>query len=201
MNRKPYKRYLMAIALVLAFANCHAQAPTKYGKYDISKLTPSVEYCGLEIRENSITLEVWNNHTNIDLSFSGEAKKDITTLIYENYEAKMPGIIDLFVKEKTADETSSTVLRIGRGFLDDLIRKYNVWKAKEDSKKVAIKQKQAQQKKAQLQAEQLLYAALVARILNNMLSPSTSSNQYYYNGLNFRSEADMEDYKNANGLK
>lgn len=201
MNRKPYKRYLMAIALVLAFANCHAQAPTKYGKYDISKLTPSVEYCGLEIRENSITLEVWNNHTNIDLSFSGEAKKDITTLIYENYEAKMPGIIDLFVKEKTAGETSSTVLRIGRGFLDDLIRKYNVWKAKEDSKKAAIKQKQAQQKKAQLQAEQLLYAALVARILNNMLSPSTSSNQYYYNGLNFRSEADMEDYKNANGLK
>ena len=201
MNRKPYKRYLMAIALVLAVANCHAQAPTKYGKYDISKLTPSVEYCGLEIRENSITLEVWNNHTNIDLSFSGEAKKDITTLIYENYEAKMPGIIDLFVKEKTAGETSSTVLRIGRGFLDDLIRKYNVWKAKEDSKKAAIKQKQAQQKKAQLQAEQLLYAALVARILNNMLSPSTSSNQYYYNGLNFRSEADMEDYKNANGLK
>ena len=201
MNRKPYKRYLMAIALVLAFANCHAQAPTKYGKYDISKLTPSVEYCGLEIRENSITLEVWNNHTNIDLSFSGEAKKDITTLIYENYEAKMPGVIDLFVKEKTAGETSSTVLRIGRGFLDDLIRKYNVWKAKEDSKKAAIKQKQAQQKKAQLQAEQLLYAALVARILNNMLSPSTSSNQYYYNGLNFRSEADMEDYKNANGLK
>ena len=201
MNRKPYKRYLMAIALVLAFANCHAQAPTKYGKYDISKLTPSVEYCGLEIKENSITLEVWNNHTNIDLSFSGEAKKDITTLIYENYEAKMPGIIDLFVKEKTAGETSSTVLRIGRGFLDDLIRKYNVWKAKEDSKKAAIKQKQAQQKKAQLQAEQLLYAALVARILNNMLSPSTSSNQYYYNGLNFRSEADMEDYKNANGLK
>lgn len=201
MNRKPYKRYLMAIALVLAFANCHAQAPTKYGKYDISKLTPSVEYCGLEIRENSITLEVWNNHTNIDLSFSGEAKKDITTLIYENYEAKMPGIIDLFVKEKTAGETSSTVLRIGRGFLDDLIRKYNVWKAKEDSKKAALKQKQAQQKKAQLQAEQLLYAALVARILNNMLSPSTSSNQYYYNGLNFRSEADMEDYKNANGLK
>lgn len=191
----------MAIALVLAFANCHAQAPTKYGKYDISKLTPSVEYCGLEIRENSITLEVWNNHTNIDLSFSGEAKKDITTLIYENYEAKMPGVIDLFVKEKTAGETSSTVLRIGRGFLDDLIRKYNVWKAKEDSKKAAIKQKQAQQKKAQLQAEQLLYAALVARILNNMLSPSTSSNQYYYNGLNFRSEADMEDYKNANGLK
>ena len=113
----------------------------------------------------------------------------------------MPGIIDLFVKEKTAGETSSTVLRIGRGFLDDLIRKYNVWKAKEDSKKAAIKQKQAQQKKAQLQAEQLLYAALVARILNNMLSPSTSSNQYYYNGLNFRSEADMEDYKNANGLK
>jgi hypothetical protein len=201
MNRKPYKRYLMAIALVLAFANCHAQAPTKYGKYDISKLTPSVEYCGLEIRENSITLEVWNNHTNIDLSFSGDAKKDITTLIYENYEAKMPGIIDLFVKEKTVGETSSTVLRIGRGFLDDLIRKYNVWKAKEDSKKAAIKQKQAQQKKAQLQAEQLLYAALVARILNNMLSPSTSSNQYYYNGLNFRSEADMEDYKNANGLK
>ena len=201
MNRKPYKRYLMAIALVLAVANCHAQAPTKYGKYDISKLTPSVEYCGLEIRENSITLEVWNNHTNIDLSFSGEAKKDITTLIYENYEAKMPGIINLFVKEKTAGETSSTVLRIGRGFLDDLIRKYNVWKAKEDSKKAAIKQKQAQQKKAQLQAEQLLYAALVARILNNMLSPSTSSNQYYYNGLNFRSEADMEDYKNANGLK
>lgn len=201
MNRKPYKRYLMAIALVLAFANCHAQAPTKYGKYDISKLTPSVEYCGLEIRENSITLEVWNNHTNIDLSFSGEAKKDITTLICENYEAKMPGIIDLFVKEKTAGETSSTVLRIGRGFLDDLIRKYNVWKAKEDSKKAAIKQKQAQQKKAQLQTEQLLYAALVARILNNMLSPSTSSNQYYYNGLNFRSEADMEDYKNANGLK
>ena len=201
MNRKPYKRYLMAIALVLAFANCHAQAPTKYGKYDISKLTPSVEYCGLEIRENSITLEIWNNQTNIDLSFSGEAKKDITTLIYENYEAKMPGIIDLFVKEKTAGETSSTVLRIGRGFLDDLIRKYNVWKAKEDSKKAAIKQKQAQQKKAQLQAEQLLYAALVARILNNMLSPSTSSNQYYYNGLNFRSEADMEDYKNANGLK
>ena len=201
MNRKPYKRYLMAIALVLAVANCHAQAPTKYGKYDISKLTPSVEYCGLEIKENSITLEVWNNHTNIDLSFSGEAKKDITTLIYENYEAKMPGIIDLFVKEKTAGETSSTVLRIGRGFLDDLIRKYNVWKAKEDSKKAAIKQKQAQQKKAQLQAEQLLYAALVARILNNMLSPSTSSNQYYYNGLNFRSEADMEDYKNANGLK
>lgn len=201
MNRKPYKRYLMAIALVLAVANCHAQAPTKYGKYDISKLTPSVEYCGLEIKENSITLEVWNNHTNIDLSFSGEAKKDITTLIYENYEAKMPGIIDLFVKEKTAGETSSTVLRIGRGFLDDLIRKYNVWKAKEDSKKAVIKQKQAQQKKAQLQAEQLLYAALVARILNNMLSPSTSSNQYYYNGLNFRSEADMEDYKNANGLK
>lgn len=201
MNRKLYKRYLMAIALVLAFANCHAQAPTKYGKYDISKLTPSVEYCGLEIRENSITLEVWNNHTNIDLSFSGEAKKDITTLIYENYEAKMPGIIDLFVKEKTAGETSSTVLRIGRGFLDDLIRKYNVWKAKEDSKKAALKQKQAQQKKAQLQAEQLLYAALVARILNNMLSPSTSSNQYYYNGLNFQSEADMEDYKNANGLK
>ena len=201
MNRKPYKRYLMAIALVLAVANCHAQAPTKYGKYDISKLTPSVEYCGLEIRENSITLEVWNNHTNIDLSFSGEAKKDITTLIYENYEAKMPGIIDLFVKEKTAGETSSTVLRIGRGFLDDLIRKYNVWKAKEDSKKAAIKQKQAQQKKAQLQAEQLLYATLVARILNNMLSPSTSSNQYYYNGLNFQSEADMEDYKNANGLK
>lgn len=201
MNRKPYKRYLMAIALVLAFANCHAQAPTKYGKYDISKLTPSVEYCGLEIRENSITLEVWNNHTNIDFSFSGEAKKDITTLIYENYEAKMPGIINLFVKEKTAGETSSTVLRIGRGFLNDLIRKYNVWKAKEDSKKAAIKQKQAQQKKAQLQAEQLLYAALVARILNNMLSPSTSSNQYYYNGLNFRSEADMEDYKNANGLK
>lgn len=201
MNRKPYKRYLMAIALVLAFANCHAQAPTKYGKYDISKLTPSVEYCGLEIRENSITLEVWNNQTNIDLSFSGEAKRDITTLIYENYEAKMPGIIDLFVKEKTAGETSSTVLRIGRGFLDDLIRKYNVWKAKEDSKKAAIKQKQAQQKKAQLQAEQLLYAALVARILNNMLSPNTSSNQYYYNGLNFRSEADMEDYKNANGLK
>ena len=201
MNRKPYKRYLMAIALVLAFANCHAQAPTKYGKYDISKLTPSVEYCGLEIKENSITLEVWNNHTNIDLSFSGEAKKDITTLIYENYEAKMPGIIDLFVKEKTAGETLSTVLRIGRGFLDDLIRKYNVWKAKEDSKKAALKQKQAQQKKAQLQAEQLLYAALVARILNNMLSPSTSSNQYYYNGLNFRSEADMEDYKNANGLK
>lgn len=201
MNRKPYKRYLMAIALVLVFANCHAQAPTKYGKYDISKLTPSVEYCGLEIRENSITLEVWNNQTNIDLSFSGEAKKDITTLIYENYEAKMPGIIDLFVKEKTAGETSSTVLRIGRGFLDDLIRKYNVWKAKEDSKKAAIKQKQVQQKKAQLQAEQLLYAALVARILNNMLSPSTSSNQYYYNGLNFRSEADMEDYKNANGLK
>lgn len=201
MNRKPYKRYLMAIALVLAVANCHAQTPTKYGKYDISKLTPSVEYCGLEIRENSITLEVWNNHTNIDLSFSGEAKKDITTLIYENYEAKMPGIINLFVKEKTAGETSSTVLRIGRGFLDDLIRKYNVWKAKEDSKKAAIKQKQAQQKKAQLQAEQLLYAALVARILNNMLSPSTSSNQYYYNGLNFRSEADMEDYKNANGLK
>ncbi len=201
MNRKPYKRYLMAIALVLAFANCHAQAPTKYGKYDISKLTPSVEYCGLEIRESSITLEIWNNQTNIDLSFSGEAKKDITTLIYENYEAKMPGIIDLFVKEKTAGETSSTVLRIGRGFLDDLIRKYNVWKAKEDSKKAAIKQKQAQQKKAQLQAEQLLYAALVARILNNMLSPSTSSNQYYYNGLNFRSEADMEDYKNANGLK
>lgn len=201
MNRKPYKRYLMAIALVLAFANCHAQAPTKYGKYDISKLTPSVEYCGLEIRENSITLEVWNNHTNIDLSFSGDAKKDITTLIYENYEAKMPGIIDLFVKEKTVGETSSTVLRIDRGFLDDLIRKYNVWKAKEDSKKAAIKQKQAQQKKAQLQAEQLLYAALVARILNNMLSPSTSSNQYYYNGLNFRSEADMEDYKNANGLK
>ena len=201
MNRKPYKRYLMAIALVLAFANCHAQAPTKYGKYDISKLTPSVEYCGLESRENSITLEVWNNQTNIDLSFSGEAKRDITTLIYENYEAKMPGIIDLFVKEKTAGETSSTVLRIGRGFLDDLIRKYNVWKAKEDSKKAAIKQKQAQQKKAQLQAEQLLYAALVARILNNMLSPNTSSNQYYYNGLNFRSEADMEDYKNANGLK
>lgn len=201
MNRKPYKRYLMAIALVLAFANCHAQASTKYGKYDISKLTPSVEYCGLEIRENSITLEIWNNQTNIDLSFSGEAKKDITTLIYENYEAKMPGIIDLFVKEKTAGETSSTVLRIGRGFLDDLIRKYNVWKAKEDSKKATIKQKQAQQKKAQLQAEQLLYAALVARILNNMLSPSTSSNQYYYNGLNFRSEADMEDYKNANGLK
>ena len=201
MNRKPYKRYLMAIALVLAVANCHAQAPTKYGKYDISKLTPSVEYCGLEIRENSITLEVWNNHTNIDLSFSGEAKKDITTLIYENYEAKMPGIIDLFVKEKTAGETSSTVLRIGRGFLDDLIRKYNVWKAKEDSKKAVIKQKQVRQKKTQLQAEQLLYAALVARILNNMLSPSTSSNQYYYNGLNFRSEADMEDYKNANGLK
>lgn len=178
-----------------------AQTPTKYGKYDISKLTPSVEYCGLEIRENSITLEVWNNHTNIDLSFSGEAKKDITTLIYENYEAKMPGIIDLFVKEKTAGETSSTVLRIGRGFLDDLIRKYNVWKAKEDSKKAAIKQKQVRQKKTQLQTEQLLYAALVARILNNMLSPSTSSNQYYYNGLNFRSEADMEDYKNANGLK
>lgn len=201
MKKLTFKRYLMAIALVLAVANCHAQAPTKYGKYDISKLTPSVEYCGLEIRENSITLEVWNNHTNIDLSFSGEAKKDITTLIYENYEAKMPGIIDLFVKEKTAGETSSTVLRIGRGFLDDLIRKYNVWKAKEDSKKAAIKQKQAQQKKAQLQAEQLLYAALVARILNNMLSPSTSSNQYYYNGLNFRSEADMEDYKNANGLK
>ena len=201
MIRKLFKRYLMAIALVLAVANCHAQAPTKYGKYDISKLTPSVEYCGLEIRENSITLEVWNNQTNIDLSFSGEAKKDITTLIYENYEAKMPGIIDLFVKEKTAGETSSTVLRIGRGFLDDIIRKYNVWKAKEDSKKVAIKQKQAQQKKAQLQAEQLLYAALVARILNNMLTPSTSSNQYYYNGLNFRSEADMEDYKNANGLK
>lgn len=201
MNRKPYKRYLMAIALVLAVANCHAQAPTKYGKYDISKLTPSVEYCGLEIRENSITLEVWNNHTNIDLSFSGEAKKDITTLIYENYEAKMPGIIDLFVKEKTAGETSSTVLRIGRGFLDDLIRKYNVWKAKEDSKKAVIKQKQVRQKKTQLQAEQLLYAALVARILNNMLSPSTSSNQYYYNGLNFQSEADMEDYKNANGLK
>lgn len=201
MKKLTFKRYLMAIALVLAVANCHAQAPTKYGKYDISKLTPSVEYCGLEIRENSITLEVWNNHTNIDLSFSGEAKKDITTLIYENYEAKMPGIIDLFVKEKTAGETSSTVLRIGRGFLDDLIRKYNVWKAKEDSKKAAIKQKQAQQKKAQLQAEQLLYAALVARILNNMLSPSTSNNQYYYNGLNFRSEADMEDYKNANGLK
>jgi len=201
MKKLTFKRYLMAIALVLAFANCHAQAPTKYGKYDISKLTPAVEYCGLEIRENSITLEVWNNHTNIDLSFSGEAKKDITTLIYENYEAKMPGIIDLFVKEKTAGETSSTVLRIGRGFLDDLIRKYNVWKAKEDSKKAALKQKQAQQKKAQLQAEQLLYAALVARILNNMLSPSTSSNQYYYNGLNFRSEADMEDYKNANGLK
>jgi hypothetical protein len=201
MKKLTFKRYLMAIALVLAVANCHAQAPTKYGKYDISKLTPSVEYCGLEIRENSITLEVWNNHTNIDLSFSGEAKKDITTLIYENYEAKMPGIIDLFVKEKTAGETSSTVLRIGRGFLDDLIRKYNVWKAKEDSKKATIKQKQAQQKKAQLQAEQLLYAALVARILNNMLSPSTSSNQYYYNGLNFRSEADMEDYKNANGLK
>ena len=201
MIRKLFKRYLMAIALVLAVANCHAQAPTKYGKYDISKLTPSVEYCGLEIRENSITLEVWNNQTNIDLSFSGEAKKDITTLIYENYEAKMPGIIDLFVKEKTAGETSSTVLRTGRGFLDDLIRKYNVWKAKEDSKKAAIKQKQAQQKKAQLQAEQLLYAALVARILNNMLTPSTSSNQYYYNGLNFRSEADMEDYKNANGLK
>ena len=201
MKKLTFKRYLMAIALVLAVANCHAQAPTKYGKYDISKLTPSVEYCGMEIRENSITLEVWNNHTNIDLSFSGKAKKDITTLIYENYEAKMPGIIDLFVKEKTAGETSSTVLRIGRGFLDDLIRKYNVWKAKEDSKKAAIKQKQAQQKKAQLQAEQLLYAALVARILNNMLSPSTSSNQYYYNGLNFRSEADMEDYKNANGLK
>jgi len=201
MKKLTFKRYLMAIALVLAVANCHAQAPTKYGKYDISKLTPAVEYCGLEIRENSITLEVWNNHTNIDLSFSGEAKKDITTLIYENYEAKMPGIIDLFVKEKTAGETSSTVLRIGRGFLDDLIRKYNVWKAKEDSKKAALKQKQAQQKKAQLQAEQLLYAALVARILNNMLSPSTSSNQYYYNGLNFRSEADMEDYKNANGLK
>ena len=201
MNRKPYKRYLMVIALVLAVANCHAQAPTKYGKYDISKLTPSVEYCGLEIRENSITLEVWNNQTNIDLSFSGEAKRDITTLIYENYEAKMPGIINLFVKEKTAGETSSTVLRIGRGFLDELIKKYDVWKAKEESKKAAIKQKQAQQKKAQLQAEQLLYAALVARILNNMLSLSTSSNQYYYNGLNFRSEADMEDYKNANGLK
>ena len=201
MKKLTFKRYLMAIALVLAVANCHAQAPTKYGKYDISKLTPSVEYCGLEIRENSITLEVWNNHTNIDLSFSGEAKKDITTLIYEKYEAKMPGIIDLFVKEKTAGETSSTVLRIGRGFLDDLIRKYNVWKAKEDSKKAAIKQKQVRQKKIQLQTEQLLYAALVARILNNMLSPSTSSNQYYYNGLNFRSEADMEDYKNANGLK
>lgn len=201
MKKLTFKRYLMAIALVLAVANCHAQAPTKYGKYDISKLTPSVEYCGLEIRENSITLEIWNNQTNIDLSFSGEAKRDITTLIYENYEAKMPGIIDLFVKEKTAGETSSTVLRIGRGFLDELIKKYDVWKAKEESKKAAIKQKQAQQKKAQLQAEQLLYAALVARILNNMLSPSTSSNQYYYNGLNFRSEADMEDYKNANGLK
>ena len=201
MKKLNFKRYLMTIASVLGVIYCHAQAPTKYGKYDISKLTPSVEYCGLEIRENSITLEVWNNHTNIDLSFSGEAKKDITTLIYENYEAKMPGIIDLFVKEKTAGETSSTVLRIGRGFLDDLIRKYNVWKAKEDSKKAAIKQKQVRQKKTQLQTEQLLYAALVARILNNMLSPSTSSNQYYYNGLNFRSEADMEDYKNANGLK
>ena len=147
MKKLNFKRYLMTIASVLGVIYCHAQAPTKYGKYDISKLTPSVEYCGLEIRENSITLEVWNNHTNIDLSFSGEAKKDITTLIYENYEAKMPGIIDLFVKEKTAGETSSTVLRIGRGFLDDLIRKYNVWKA------------------------------------------------------NFQSEADMEDYKNANGLK
>lgn len=201
MNNKLIVKTLTMTVAVLTVCFCHAQTPTKYGKYDISKLTPSVEYCGLEIRENSITLEVWSNHTNIDLSFSGEAKKDITTLIYENYEAKMPGIIDLFVKEKTAGETSSTVLRIGRGFLDDLIRKYNVWKAKEDSKKAAIKQKQAQQKKAQLQAEQLLYAALVARILNNMLSPSTSSNQYYYNGLNFRSEADMEDYKNANGLK
>ena len=201
MNKKIVIQALTVIIAVLTDCVCYAQTPTRYGKYDITKLTPSVEYCGLEIRENSITLEVWNKHTNIDLSFSGEAKKDITTLIYENYEENMPGIIDLFVKEKTAGETSSTVLRIGRGFLDDLIKKYNIWKAKEDSKKAAIKQKQVQQKKTQLQAEQLLYAALVARILNNMLTPSTSSNQYYYNGLNFRSEADMEDYKNANGLK
>ena len=41
----------------------------------------------------------------------------------------------------------------------------------------------------------------MARILNNLLTPSSSNNQYYYNGLYFNNEADMEDYKNANGLK
>lgn len=52
-----------------------------------------------------------------------------------------------------------------------------------------------------MSAEQLLYAALMARIITSMYTSGSSNGQYQCNGLYFNNEADMEDYKNANGLK
>ena len=178
-----------------------ATEEANYGKYNLSKLTPSVGYCGMQINGDNIIIEVWNNNTKIDITFSMDAKKDMATLINENYESKMPGILDLFVRTKTRGITSSSVFRMRNAFLNDLVKDHDALKKENNQKKVVAKQQQAQQKKIQQQTEELIYAALMARILNNLLTPSSSNNQYYYNGLYFNNEADMEDYKNANGLK
>ena len=177
-----------------------AQTQTKYEKYDISKLTPSVQYCGLKIKGDNVSFEIWNDYTIIHLAFIDNAKEDAIALIKENYEAKMPGILN-FLVGKYKDIRESYAIRERLPFLSKLIKDYQNWKQEEDKKRIMAQQKAEAQKKAKLQAEQLLYSALMARILSNFLSPSSSGTQYQYNGLYFNNQADMEDYKNANGLK
>lgn len=177
-----------------------AQTQTKYEKYDISKLTPSVQYCGLKIKGDNVSFEIWNDYTIIHLAFIDNAKEDAIALIKENYEAKMPGILN-FLVGKYKDIRESYAIRERLPFLSKLIKDYQKWKQEEDKKRIMAQQKAEAQKKAKLQAEQLLYSALMARILSNFLSPSSSGTQYQYNGLYFNNQADMEDYKNANGLK
>ena len=177
-----------------------AQTQTKYEKYDISKLTPSVQYCGLKIKGDNVSFEIWNDYTIIHLAFIDNAKDDAIALIKENYEAKMPGILN-FLVGKYKDIRESYAIRERLPFLSKLIKDYQNWKQEENKKRIMAQQKAEAQKKAKLQAEQLLYSALMARILSNFLSPNSSGTQYQYNGLYFNNQADMEDYKNANGLK
>lgn len=180
--------------------NCFSQSASKYGKYDISRLTPSVEYCGLKMENDRISIEIWNKYTIVDLTYIDDAKQDIAKLIYDNYEAKMPGILNFYVG-RYANVTSSTIVRNRIPFLDDLIKDYSDWKKNESLKKIIANKKQEQKRKAQMSAEQLLYAALMARIITSMYTSGSSNGQYQCNGLYFNNEADMEDYKNANGLK
>lgn len=193
-------RLFCLIFAILSSVFCIAQTQSEYGKYNISRLTPSVQYCGLKIKGDDISFEIWNDYTVVELTFIQDAKEDAVALINKNYEAKMPGILN-FLVGVYKDVQNYTVVRERTHFLPNLIKNYQNWKQEENKKRTIAQQKAEAQKKAQLQAEQMLYSALMARILSNFLSSSSSGTQYQYNGLYFNNQAEMEDYKNANGLK
>ena len=128
-----------------------------------------------------------------------DTNKNFESVKMKKVENFMSGYFLIFGKYK--DIRESYAIRERLPFLSKLIKDYQNWKQEEDKKRIMTQQKAEAQKKAKLQAEQLLYSALMARILSNFLSPSSSGTQYQYNGLYFNNQADMEDYKNANGLK